>query len=95
VDSIAPFPGTSKKDGEAVRENELAEIAKEEDKDNDKKNNIQVDQFRWIYEQLRYDRHRKTHFVLTKLSPLQRACSGFIAPSYYDIPAGMFSRNMP
>ena len=51
VDSIVSLPGTSKKDGEAVREKDPA--GKEEDKDSDRKSDIQVDQACWIYEQLR------------------------------------------
>jgi hypothetical protein len=53
VDSIVSLPGTSKKDGEVARENELSEISKEEDKESERKNDVQVDQACWIYEQLR------------------------------------------
>ena len=55
VDSIVSLPGTSKKDGEVAREKELAEVTtKAGDKDSDRKNDVQVDQACWIYEQLRY-----------------------------------------
>jgi len=54
VDSIVSLPGTSKKDREAAREKEGAEDSKDDDKDGDRKNEIQVDQACWIYEQLRY-----------------------------------------
>jgi hypothetical protein len=37
----------------ALREKELAEVVREDDKDTTAKNDVQVDQACWIYEQLR------------------------------------------
>ena len=54
VDSIVSLPGTSKKDSDAAREKQGTEGSSDDDKDGDKKSEIQVDQACWIYEQLRY-----------------------------------------
>jgi hypothetical protein len=95
VDSIVSLPGTSKKDGDVAREKDSAEVAKEEDKDSDRKNDIHVDQACWIYEQLRYDVLRYPQTPFLKICSSQTTCSGFITPPYHDIAAGMFTRDMP
>lgn len=64
MDSIVSLPGTSKKDREAASEKEPADSAKEDDKDSDRKNEVQVDQACWIYEQLRYDFVYRKIYVL-------------------------------
>jgi len=62
VDSIVSLPGTSKKDREAARENE---VPKDDEKDGDRKNEIQVDQACWIYEQLRCANNKANYSCCT------------------------------
>ena len=88
VDSIVSLPGTSKKDRDSEND------SSEPEKDIDRKNDIQVDQACWIYEQLRYVVPNSQIYFLLYLV-FQTACPGSIPSSYHHFAAGMLTRHLP